>query len=139
MLVTGNPYDDATFTIPISASAPGVFASNGVTVPFASAQRGQTTTIFITGEGLVNDPNLQDGETPDPSTPVNQLPKPLLKSTMTVGGQPATIAFIGIPSGLVGVAQVNFVVPATAPLGSQPVVITVGNASSPPVNITVTQ
>jgi uncharacterized protein (TIGR03437 family) len=139
MLVTGNPYDDATFTIPISASAPGIFASNGVTVPFASAQRGSTTTIFITGEGLVNDPNLQDGYTPDPSTPVNQLPKPLLRASMTVGGQSATIAFIGIPSGLVGVTQVNFVVPATTPLGSQPVVVTIGTASSPPVNITVTQ
>lgn len=139
MLVTGNPYDDATQTIAISASAPGIFSSGGATVPFPSAQRGQTTTIFITGEGLVNDPNLQDGQTPDPSTPVNQLPKPILPSGVTVGGQTATIAFIGIPSGLVGVTQVNFVVPANAPLGSQPVVVTIGRSSSPPVNITVTQ
>jgi uncharacterized protein (TIGR03437 family) len=138
-LVTGNPYDDATVTIPISASAPGIFASNGVTVPYASVQRGQTTVIFITGEGLVNDPNLQDGQTPDPSTPINQLPKPLLKSSVTIGGQAATIAFIGIPSGLVGVTQVNFTVPANTPLGAQPVVVTIGNAASPPVNITVTQ
>jgi uncharacterized protein (TIGR03437 family) len=138
-LVTGNPYDDATLSISISPSAPGIFASNGVTVPFASVQRGQTTVIFITGEGLVNDSNLQDGQTPDPNTPLNQLPKPLLPSSVTVGGQNATIAFIGIPSGLVGVTQVNFTVPANTPLGSQPVVVTIGNASSPSVNINVTQ
>ena len=140
MLVVGNPYDNASLTIPISASAPGIFNNgSGITVPFASAQRGQTTTIFITGEGLTNDPNLQDGYTPDPSTPISQLPKPILRSSMTVGGQPATIAFIGIPSGLVGVTQVNFIVPTNAPLGSQAVVVTIGSASSPPVNITVTQ
>ncbi len=139
MLVTGNPYDDATQTIAISASAPGIFSSGGATVPFPSAQRGQTTTIFITGEGMVNDPSLQDGQTPDPSTPVSKLPKPILPASMTVGGQTANIAFIGIPSGLVGVTQVNFVVPANAPLGSQPVVVTIGTSSSPSVNITVTQ
>ena len=138
-LTVGNPYDSFDYFIPISASAPGIFASNGTTVPFASVQRGQTTVIFITGEGLVNDSNLQDGQTPSPSTPVNQLPKPLLKSSVTVGGQAAPIAFIGIPSGLVGVTQVNFTVPANTPLGVQPVVVTIGTASSPPVNITVTQ
>lgn len=139
-LVVGNPYDDATFTIPISASAPGIFATaSGVAVPFSSVQRGQTTTIFITGEGLVNDSSLQDGFTPSPSTPANSLPKPVLSSSVTIGGQNATIAFIGIPSGLVGVTQVNFTVPANAPLGTQPVVVTIGTASSPPVNITVTQ
>jgi uncharacterized protein (TIGR03437 family) len=87
----------------------------------------------------VNDPNLQDGFTPDPTTPVSQLPKPLLPSSVTIGGQNATIAFIGIPSGLVGVTQVNFTVPASTPVGVQPVVVTIGKGSSPPVNITVTQ
>ncbi len=58
---------------------------------------------------------------------------------MTVGGQAATISFIGIPSGLVGVTQVNFTVPQNAPLGVQPVVVTIGNVASPPVNLTVTE
>ena len=56
-----------------------------------------------------------------------------------MGGLNAPIAFIGIPSGLVGVTQVNFTVPSNATLGSQPVVVKIGTASSPPVNITVTQ
>jgi uncharacterized protein (TIGR03437 family) len=133
-LVTGNPYDDATIMIPISASAPGISQPGGA---LGSVQRGGSPgTIFITGEGLTNDPNLQDGSTPDPSS---SAPKPVLPASMTVGGQPATITFIGIPNWSVGVTQVNFTVPANTPLGPQPVVVTIGSASSPSVNITVTQ
>jgi uncharacterized protein (TIGR03437 family) len=133
-LVTGNPYDDATIMIPISAAAPGISQPGGA---FGSVQRGGSPgTVFITGEGLTNDPNLQDGSTPDPST---SAPKPALPASMTVGGQPATITFIGIPNWSVGVTQINFTVPANTPLGVQPVVVTIGNALSPPANITVTQ
>ena len=56
---------------------------------------------------------------------------------MTIGGENASIAFIGIPSGLAGVTQINFTVPTDAPQGVQPVVVKVGTASSPPVNFQV--
>jgi uncharacterized protein (TIGR03437 family) len=55
-----------------------------------------------------------------------------------VGGVQAAVPFYGIPSGFVGVTQINFTIPTTAPLGSQPVVVTVGTASSVPAYITVT-
>jgi uncharacterized protein (TIGR03437 family) len=58
---------------------------------------------------------------------------------LTIGGLPAATNFVGIPSGLVGVTQINFTVPATAPLGRQAVVVTVGNVASPPAYFTVTQ
>jgi len=137
-VVVGNPYDTAAaFTIKVTASAPGIFAANGTTVPFPSVARGGTTTIFITGEGQVI-PFVETGDTPPAGTPVKLLPKPRLAQSVTVGGVPANIAFIGIPSGLAGVTQVNFTVAPTTPLGVQPVVVTIGSASSPPVNITVT-
>ena len=44
-----------------------------------------------------------------------------------------------VPPGLVGVEQVNYQVPPQAPLGSQPVMVTVSGISSPAVNLTVTQ
>jgi uncharacterized protein (TIGR03437 family) len=138
LLTVGNPYTYTTFPLTVVSAAPGIFASNGFAVPYASAARGQTTTIFITGEGQVR-PSLATGDTPDPSTPLSGLPKPRLAQSMTVGGQAATITFIGIPSGLVGVTQVNFTVPANAPLGVQPVIVTIGTAASLPVNLTVTQ
>jgi uncharacterized protein (TIGR03437 family) len=56
---------------------------------------------------------------------------------MTIGGVAAPVVFRGIPSGEVGVTQINFTVPVTAPLGVQPVVVRVGNISSPAAYFTV--
>jgi uncharacterized protein (TIGR03437 family) len=137
-LMVGNPYVNANYNLTIVGAAPGIFMTNGFTAaPFSSAARGQTTTLFITGEGQVS-PSLATGTTPAAGTPMAQLPKPQLPVTLTVGGQAATIAFIGIPSGLVGVTQINYTVPANAPLGVQPVVVTVGTVASPPAKLTVT-
>lgn len=138
-LNVGNPYANVDYTIQVTAAAPGVFASNGmVSAPFSSAKRGQTSTLFITGEGQVR-PSLATGDSPAAGTSTLRLPKPILPVSMTIGGVPATVVFAGIPSGLVGVTQVNFTVPANAPLGNQPVVVTVGTAQSMPVNLNVTQ
>lgn len=134
-LTIGNPYTNIDYTIQIAAAAPGVFASNGfITPPFSSARRGQASTLFITGEGAVR-PSVATGDTPSPG----RVPKPSLPVTVTVGGQAADVSFSGIPNGLVGVTQINFTVPGAAPLGTQPVVVTVGTVASPPVNLTVLQ
>jgi len=60
-------------------------------------------------------------------------------TSVTVGGVDAPVAFVGIPWGLVGVLQINYQIPATAPLGPQPVVFKVGNVPSNPATLTVTQ
>jgi uncharacterized protein (TIGR03437 family) len=128
-----------SYSFVVSPSAPGIFVGqNNATVPFASGSRGQTYTLFITGEGGVT-PALATGATPASGTPANQLPQPKLPVSMTIGGVPATIVFVGIPTGLAGVTQINFTVPSNAPLGAEPVVVTVGNVSSPPATFTVTQ
>jgi len=139
-LVVGNPYLNANnYNLVIAPAAPGIFMTNGSTAaPFSSAARGETTTLFITGEGQVS-PALADGTTPAAGTPTANLPKPQLPVTVAVGSQNANIAFIGIPSGLVGVTQINYVVPANTPLGVQPVVVTVGGVPSQAANLTVTQ
>lgn len=138
-LVVGNPYVNSNnYDLQIVPAAPGIFMTNGSpAAPFSSAARGQSTTLYITGDGQVS-PTLATGASPDPGTPLSQLPKPKLPVTLTVGGQSATISFIGIPSGLVGVTQINYEVPANTPVGVQPVVVTVGGAASPAVNLTVT-
>jgi uncharacterized protein (TIGR03437 family) len=56
---------------------------------------------------------------------------------VTIGGVPASVFFVGEPSWSVGVSQINFTIPANAPLGQQPVVVTIGGVSSSPVYITV--
>jgi subtilase family serine protease len=67
------------------------------------------------------------------------VPSTPLSFSMTVGGVSVTPDFVGIPYYLVGVTQVNFTIPQNTPLGSQPVVVTVGDNSSVAANINVTQ
>jgi uncharacterized protein (TIGR03437 family) len=141
-LTVYNPYNadfGVNYTLHVVPAAPGIFTSNGfVFPPFSSAGRGVETALYITGEGQVS-PSLADGASPAPNTPLSQLPKPVLPVTVTVANLQATIDFIGIPPGEVGVTQINYVVPDNAPLGVQPVVVTVGGVASPPANLTVTQ
>jgi uncharacterized protein (TIGR03437 family) len=138
-LVIGNPYENLTKQIQVTATAPAIFtASNGTVSPYNSGARGQTVTLFITGDGQVT-PTLATGASPSAQTLVTQLPKPRLPLTVTVGGVQATVQFLGIPSGLVGVTQINYTIPDSVPPGVQPVVVTVGNTSSAPANFTVTQ
>ena len=138
-LVVGNPYANVTYNFQVSAAAPGIFTfqDSGIN-PFRNAAHGETVTLFVTGDGQVT-PSLATGATPSPRTQVANLPKPQQAVSVTVGGVPATIAFIGIPSGLVGVTQINYTVPAGVPAGVQPVVVTVGGVASPAANLTVTQ
>ena len=139
-LTVGNPWANATYNIRMSPAAPGIFTDgNGNAVPFSSAARGQTVTLYITGDGKVS-PSLADGATPSPRTPVSQLPKPVQAVSLTVGGASVAqpLPFYGIPNGFVGVTQINFTIPPTAPLGLQPVVVTVGTASSLPAYINIT-
>jgi uncharacterized protein (TIGR03437 family) len=138
-LTLGNPYQNVNYTINVSQAGPGIFTfPDGGINPSRAATAGQTVTMFITGDGQVS-PSLADGTTPAPGTRLTSLPKPKLPVTVTVGGTVATIAFIGIPSGLVGVTQINFTVPPGTPPGDQPVVVTVGTASTPAAKITITQ
>jgi uncharacterized protein (TIGR03437 family) len=138
-LVVGNPYANLTYSFQVSASAPGIFTfPDGGVNPANSAARGQTVTLYVTGEGQVT-PSLATGATPSPHTQLGSLPKPRLPYSVTVGGVPATIEFIGIPSGLVGVTQINYTVPDAASTGVQAVVVTVGGVASPAANLNVTQ
>jgi uncharacterized protein (TIGR03437 family) len=139
-LTVGNPYVNVDYNLTIVAAAPGIFmTANGSTAaPFSSAAAGQISTLFITGDGQVT-PTLADGTSPAPGTGLTRLPKPKLPVTVTVAGQSAAIDFIGIPSGLVGVTQINYTVPANTPAGVQQVVVTVGTVPSQPAKLTVTQ
>jgi len=118
-------------------SAPGIFTdSSGALVPFGSGKPGDTLTLFITGDGDVS-PALATGATPFTFTPLSLLPQPRLSLSVTVGGVTAAISFAGIPPGLAGVTQVNFVIPNDAAPGVQPVVVTVGGVASVAANLIV--
>jgi uncharacterized protein (TIGR03437 family) len=138
-LTIGNPYENVDYRLNVSDTAPGIFTfADGSINPSRTARAGQEVILYVTGEGKVA-PSLATGRAPAYGTPVAQLPTPQLPVSVTVGGLPAQVDFAGIPSGLVGVTQVNFTIPPDLAPGVQQVVVTVGSASSPPANITITQ
>jgi uncharacterized protein (TIGR03437 family) len=127
-----------TQSFQVSAAAPGIFTdSTGTLVPTAAAARGQEIAFYITGAGAVS-PAISDAAAPAVSTPLPDLPRPVQPASVTIGGVTAVIDFIGIPSGLAGVTQINVQVPNGIPVGAQPVVVTVGGVPSVPATITIT-
>jgi uncharacterized protein (TIGR03437 family) len=127
----------AGFAFQIAPSAPGVFADpQGNLIPQASAPENTVATLYVNGTGEVS-PALRTALSPSAATAPVNLPKPVLPLSVTVGGAPAFLQFAGIAPGLVGVAQVNFTVPLSISPGPQPVVVTVGGVSSPPVSLMV--
>jgi uncharacterized protein (TIGR03437 family) len=127
-----------TQTFQVASTAPGIFTTSaGALVPTPSAAAGQEIAFYITGAGAVT-PAIATGAAPPWSTPIADLPMPVEKATVTIGGQPATIDFIGIPWALVGVTQINVQVPAGLPAGPQAVVVTVGETASTAATLTIT-
>ena len=130
----------AGYPIQIAPASPGIYAdANGNLLPSASVAQGGLTTLYVTGAGDVS-PALKTGFSPPPVTsaaPASGLPKPILPLSVTVGGVPAFVQYVGVSPGLVGTVQVNVIVPTSVAVGSQPVVVTVGGVSSPAVNLVV--
>jgi uncharacterized protein (TIGR03437 family) len=140
VLAVNNNGQVASFSFPVSVAAPGIynfFIDNNTGTP-ASGRAGDVMTMFASGVGDMT-PSLATGAGPSSLTPIRNLPKPRLPVTVTVGGEPADVAFAGNASGLVGAIQINFTVPADLPPGPQPVVLSIGSAASDPVNLMLTQ
>jgi uncharacterized protein (TIGR03437 family) len=127
----------AGFATKITPSSPGIFAdAAGVLIPTSTVKQGGTTTLVFTGAGEVS-PATYSGYAFPLTASASSLPKPVLPVSITVGGQPAFIQFLGLTRQAVGLMQLNFTVPTTVPAGPQPVVVTVNGVSSPPATITV--
>jgi len=136
-LVVGGPWGGTSVDFTLSASAPGIFMfQDGSVNPSRTARAGDEVVMFITGDGLASPP-LTAGWTPG----AGEAPVPQLPVSITVGGIAVAppFAFIGIPSWSVGVTQINFNIPGNVPSGPQPVVVTVGSASSLPATIIITE
>jgi uncharacterized protein (TIGR03437 family) len=130
-----------TTTVPVVASAPAVFtlsgAGSGAAVAFDAqtgvlndaanpAKPGSFVTIYVTGEGQTNPTgtNGKPGAVP--------LPLPVLPVSATIAGKPATVQFAGgAPAIVAGVMQVNLQVPSGLGTAAVPVLVKVGDATSP--------
>ncbi len=133
LLAVSNNGQVATYSFPVSPSAPGIYLGPGSAItPNPSGNQGQIYTLFITGAGEVSPP-IATGAAPTGT----QVPVPLLPVSVTIGGVTAQTNYVGIPSWSVGTLQINFTVPPNAPLGVESVVVTVGSAASVAANFTV--
>jgi uncharacterized protein (TIGR03437 family) len=86
--------------------------------------------LYATGEGETIPPGIDGSISVYPR--IADYPVPKLPVQVTVGGEPAGIIYAGeAPHMAKGSLQVNFRVPANAPLGDAvPVVLTVGSSRS---------
>lgn len=140
VVVTYNGQSSAPLTVPVAATAPGLYSANftgsGPAVAFNQdnsqnsatnpAAAGSIVVLFGTGEGATNPPGV-DGTVAMPGA----LPAPQAACTVTVGGVPATVAYCGaVPFVVEGEFQLNIQLSPNTPSGAQPVVVTVGSAKS---------
>jgi uncharacterized protein (TIGR03437 family) len=80
--------------------------------PSNPASRGTTVVMFMTGLGSTS-PALTTGQ-PGPIPPVTTTHEPVV----TLNGVGMPVLFSGIAPGFIGLDQVNFTIPAHAPVGS---------------------
>jgi uncharacterized protein (TIGR03437 family) len=124
--------------VPVLTAQPGVFAyyvgQNAFAVVLHAnfqladsghpVTAGETVLIYCTNLGAVS-PAIPDGAAGTGKELTVAQP------TATIGGVSAPVAFSGLAPGFVGLYQVNVVVPKGLPSGNQPLVVTIGGASSP--------
>lgn len=139
MVVEYQGRQSAPVTIPVAAAAPGLFSSNSSgtgqgaignqngSLNSASnpAAVGSVVVLYGTGEGAVT-PSVPDG-----AVNSSVFPKPAQPFGVSIGGRSANLLYYGAAPGLVaGIFQANVEVPTGLATGAQPVVVTVGTASS---------
>ena len=129
--------------ITVQSSAPGIFKTD---TGYAVAQNqngllnsdanplgdGQVLTVYFTGPGVVA-PAWASGRAAPAFHPV-RVPSP---TTVTIGGVPATIQFIGLAPGMVGVGQLNIYAGDGTPSGKQTLLITINGFMSNPADVAI--
>jgi uncharacterized protein (TIGR03437 family) len=115
--------------VSVLPNAPGLFAAlnqdGRPNSPANPARRGETIQIYATGQGATT-PAVADGA-PAPVAPLATAITP----AVAVAGRLAQVQFSGLAPNMVGLWQLNVVVPAETPVGTNiPVVVAAGLTSN---------
>jgi len=157
-VVVTNGTQTANTTVTTAATAPGIFTVNGSGTGQAAALNydsatqqytlnsatnlatiGSVVVLYLTGEGIYISPPLSGGASDTGyivPNPLNNPPTMNPAPTVSIGGQNADTtnpAFYAgpIPGSMMGLLQINAVVPAGATTGTAvPVVVTIGGNST---------
>ena len=146
VVTTGIQSSNAAAIVVPAGPTPGIFIIGGTTSravlqnpdfsvnsSTSPAHIGDTVVGYFTGGGAVNPagPLVTGAGSPGGLSPVTGTPV-----SVTVAGVPATVNYIGLTPTLVGVYQVNFVIPQVAP-GDNNLVVSIAGGTSPAAVITV--
>jgi uncharacterized protein (TIGR03437 family) len=149
IVVTHNRGKSPPFSVALSDTAPGIFTAtqngsgqgaimiNGVSFNSADnpAPKGSVITMFGTGAGLWKE-SFPEGSAFIGGPAGAHLVAPV---SLTIGGLAATLRYAGAaPYQVLGMFQVNAVVPDGIGSGPQPVVLTVGQNNNAQQQVTVT-
>ena len=137
VLVETNGVPSASYTFQVQPVEPGLFVAlnnsdgspNGAAHPASS---GDFLVVYMTGQGPVSQVALDGIPTPKPPPLFNAI-KPF---SARIGPAAATVTFLGLSPGFVGLAQADVQVPQLA-AGAYPLSITVGGVTSNNITITV--
>lgn len=127
-----NDYAPVLFQYPLGSGFAVALWNNTVVTTSNPVPRGQKVTLFVNGMGPVDNP-VPTGE----MTPLLPLSRTTTTPTVTIGGVPAQVSFSGLAPLATGIYLLEVTVPAGAPAGNQPVVVTIGGVSSPAVNLPI--
>lgn len=119
------------YTQNAQGTGPGAIVNQNYTVngPANGAPKGSAVAVYMTGEGQTSPGGVTGSVTPTNGTGLkNPVAQPV---TATVGGVTAKVDYAGSAPGIVaGVMQVNVEIPAAAPSGAQPIVISIGGINT---------
>jgi len=121
------------FTQSASGSGAGAILNqdNSVNGPGNRAAKGSIVQVYLTGEGATSPASVTGAITAPTLPPPQVTPAPLLAVGVTVNGQPALYVYAGEAPGLVaGMMQLNVQIPANAPSGDLPIVVSIGGKAS---------
>ena len=136
----------ALVNVPIASHSPALFEytdasgrrhaaavnETGVVGQANAARRGGIVSLYANGLGPVDD-HPASGD----AAPSDTLVLTRTTAVVTIGGRPAEVLFSGLAPGSVGLYQLNVRIPPDVLPGSQPVQITVGDATSKPSNLAI--
>jgi uncharacterized protein (TIGR03437 family) len=139
--VTGAGGTSAASSLPVEAAGPGIFeigtqaiavnADGTLNTTTNGAASGSYISVYFTGTGPVSNAPATGA-----AAPTSPLAQATLPYSATIDGDAATVTFLGLAPGFVGLGQANITIPSLA-AGNYPLVITIGGVASNSATITV--
>ncbi|MGO9095539.1 MAG: S8 family serine peptidase [Bryobacteraceae bacterium] len=149
MTVSIGGIDTAVYTFPLASSGPALFeypvgSGNALAQdPFAPTwfstsqqpvRAGQWVTFYANGLGPVSQTPASGQMTPPASQGLAQCTQTI---TVSIAGQSVTPEFAGLTPTGIGYYQINVQVPANAPSGIQPVIVTANGVAAKTVYLAI--